>query len=292
MDSEPASAMTSILSPTPMAPPSSPPPSAKEPDLRVLLLGMVLLWPTAAALPTLLGVTPFLALPWTVAVGAAYMRWALYATPRARRAARRARFRVAPLGRTTLWVVLAAGAAVVLTESFYLAFARVVPEPPTEPDAVAAYARRSALHALTVIVSGVCVAPLMEELAMRGLVMGALERRYGAAPAIGLSALLFAVLHTSWHVMPTLFVAGVVLGVVAWAAGSVWASLIAHVAWNAFSLAERLWTGGEAPELAALSTGALAALFAAALLAWLLLVRQVRALSRDPRDRTPAGGLA
>jgi membrane protease YdiL (CAAX protease family) len=48
---------------------------------------------------------------------------------------------------------------------------------------------------LLVLISAVAVAPLMEEIAFRGLMLRAMMRRLGYWPAAGLSSLVFALLH-------------------------------------------------------------------------------------------------
>jgi sodium transport system permease protein len=68
---------------------------------------------------------------------------------------------------------------------------------------------------------------ICEEVFFRGLVMNGL-RSLGMAPAIGISALLFAAAHASvYRLLPTLLL-GIVLGYVAWKTGSILASMIVH----------------------------------------------------------------
>jgi hypothetical protein len=86
--------------------------------------------------------------------------------------------------------------------------------------------------ALTFAVVAV-VGPLLEEVLLRGVVLGAMARRVGAWPAIVASALAFALLHASlWSLLP-LTVLGVGLGWLATRSRSLWPAVIAHVLYNA-----------------------------------------------------------
>jgi membrane protease YdiL (CAAX protease family) len=76
-------------------------------------------------------------------------------------------------------------------------------------------------------------APVCEEVAFRGLLFGALEKR-GWAPwaSITGSAAAFALFHLEPARLPVLFVIGLVLGWVRWHTGSTRASIAAHMANN------------------------------------------------------------
>jgi len=74
--------------------------------------------------------------------------------------------------------------------------------------------------------------PLVEEALLRGVVLGALRRRFGAWPAIAVSAVAFALLHASvWSLLP-LTVLGVALGWLAVRSRSLWPAIAAHVLYN------------------------------------------------------------
>jgi membrane protease YdiL (CAAX protease family) len=77
------------------------------------------------------------------------------------------------------------------------------------------------------------VAPLVEELAFRGVVMPVLGVRWGMWPAIVGSALIYAAYHFSfWLFAPTL-VLGIALGWLAWTRRSLWPAILLHVLYNA-----------------------------------------------------------
>jgi membrane protease YdiL (CAAX protease family) len=87
------------------------------------------------------------------------------------------------------------------------------------------------------VVLFVLVGPFVEELLLRGVVLGALERRLGRWWGISLSALMFATLHgTLWQMLPMTFL-GLALGRIASGRRSLWPAVILHVAYNAVIIA-------------------------------------------------------
>jgi uncharacterized protein len=82
---------------------------------------------------------------------------------------------------------------------------------------------------------------LFEELVLRGYILGAIAREWGAAVAIGITSLLFGLLHlgnpgaSAWT-MAAVVVAGVLLGALRLVTGSLAAAWLAHLAIN--------WTQG------------------------------------------------
>lgn len=90
----------------------------------------------------------------------------------------------------------------------------------------------------------VLLGPLVEEAALRGVVLGALNNRFGAWPAITVSALVFSLLHaTAWSFLP-LTVLGLSLGWLAQRSRSLLPALAVHVAYNALFVASALYTAG------------------------------------------------
>lgn len=77
------------------------------------------------------------------------------------------------------------------------------------------------------IVAYAIVPPLVEEFAMRGVVMQPL-RKYGDRFAIVVSAILFAALHGNMVQIPFAFVAGLALGYFAIITESIWTSVAIH----------------------------------------------------------------
>lgn len=96
----------------------------------------------------------------------------------------------------------------------------------------------AALTVLTVAVIG----PALEELLLRGVVLGAVRRRLGDWPAVVITALVFAALHASvWSLLP-LTVLGIGLGWLATRSRTLWPSILAHVLYNGVLVAAALYT--------------------------------------------------
>jgi membrane protease YdiL (CAAX protease family)/NAD-dependent dihydropyrimidine dehydrogenase PreA subunit len=89
---------------------------------------------------------------------------------------------------------------------------------------------------LTVLVVAV-TGPLLEEVLLRGVVLGPIAARLGAWPAIVGCALAFALLHASlWSLLP-LTVLGVGLGWLAVRSRSLWPAVLAHMLYNGVLIA-------------------------------------------------------
>ena len=97
---------------------------------------------------------------------------------------------------------------------------------PHQPDQLA-------LGLLTVAV----LAPLTEEVYFRGIVLGWVRRHWGMAWAVGLSSLVFGVMHLKWLTQGgtggmvatmELVAMGLLLALVAVRTGSLWASVVTH----------------------------------------------------------------
>ena len=136
---------------------------------------------------------------------------------------------------------------------------------------------------------------IFEELLFRGFVLSAWESR-GTAFAIGVSAALFALLHSNLYGLPAYLLVGAVSGLVTFATDSVYTGIIYHTVYNAAAiLISYLLSGQEVAEgavtPAALLSMALTALFALALMALLLtsLLRRAQSAGIEaiPRIRRP-----
>ena len=85
----------------------------------------------------------------------------------------------------------------------------------------------------------VLFAPVFEECFFRGFVfVGLRASKVGAVGAIVLTALAWALLHLQYDVygMTTIFVLGIVFGIVRLKTGSLWSTLILHMAWNLIAI--------------------------------------------------------
>lgn len=130
-----------------------------------------------------------------------------------------------------------------------------------------------AWHRLLLALLASLLAPLCEEAAFRGYVERSLAQRLRPAGAIGLTALLFAVMHLDPVRFPALVILGCLFGWLSWRAGSIWAGVAAHVANNGIASLAAAASGGSGPEAPASALQALGLLAGGAawlaVLAWL-----------------------
>lgn len=92
------------------------------------------------------------------------------------------------------------------------------------------------LDALLLTLSAAVLAPLLEELIYRGLFLRALLRRMGAAPAVTISALVFAAVHLEPLLIPGLFLFGVLSAGLALRSGRLGPAWAMHVGFNVAGL--------------------------------------------------------
>jgi membrane protease YdiL (CAAX protease family) len=140
----------------------------------------------------------------------------------------------------------------------------------------------------------VALAPaFVEELLFRGYIQRRLLQRWSPWVAIGVSSLLFTVMHITPQAMAGVLPLAVWLGVLAWRTGSVWPGIACHAcvnsSWNVLNVGARL---GAWPDLTDLSPSVLAAggtLVLACFLAGAWLVTRPRAGRKDPGPGTKEG---
>jgi CAAX protease family protein len=104
------------------------------------------------------------------------------------------------------------------------------------PEAGVADAALSNADPTVLVVALVVVAPIAEELFFRGVVYNAWEREYGPTRALYGSAILFAVIHGSAFVIPSIFVLGLVLGQLFRTTRSLPATILLHAGFNAITV--------------------------------------------------------
>ena len=84
----------------------------------------------------------------------------------------------------------------------------------------------------------VCIiAPIVEEILMRGFILGGLRNSYGITIALLISAALFAVLHFNMVQTLSAFICGIILGILFIKTGSILSCIIAHSGYNIISFA-------------------------------------------------------
>jgi hypothetical protein len=89
---------------------------------------------------------------------------------------------------------------------------------------------------LLVLIVGIG-APIVEEIFYRGLLQRSLVRRYGTAPAVAITAVLFAAAHVQPLQFPALLVFGLVAGVLAVRSGRLGPAIAAHMVFNLSAVA-------------------------------------------------------
>ncbi len=107
-----------------------------------------------------------------------------------------------------------------------------------------------------------------EELLCRGLVQRGLELRIGAAAALPLSAVLFGAMHLEPIHGGVAMLLGLYLGMVAWLAGSIRASIFCHLVNNLVAVAATSWPGARGEPGWTLGAGPALALLVLGLVWW------------------------
>ena len=95
-----------------------------------------------------------------------------------------------------------------------------------------------------IVLSLVVIAPIVEEITIRGLVLGALLRRYSASTAVAFSAFAFACLHFSPYQFLGPLTIGLLFGWLRVRCRSLWPGLIGHVMFNAIVILPGLFPVG------------------------------------------------
>jgi len=107
-------------------------------------------------------------------------------------------------------------------------FSRIGPPPEIPPP-------RNTLDAVGYFVAIVILAPLCEEPVFRGFIMRA-WLRYGFAAGVLGSGVLFGLQHAQLSGALPLSVVGIMLGIIAFRAGSLWPGVVIHAIYNSVSL--------------------------------------------------------
>jgi membrane protease YdiL (CAAX protease family) len=118
-------------------------------------------------------------------------------------------------------------------------------------------------------ISGCVLAPVLEEMLFRGIILRSFLRRYSRTKAILLSSLLFGAAHMNLYQLATAFAIGIVAGWLYERCRSLWPCILLHAAYNGFvtfSYSAIVDAGGSAV------TG-IGVAFAAAIAGGLLLLR-------------------
>jgi membrane protease YdiL (CAAX protease family) len=199
---------------------------------------------------------------------------------------------------TWIWGLVAAALFAVAMEASIFTLFRLVPFPGEQfaPPALLEGMPAAALWFAAVaasIVAGIC-----EETGMRGYLQRPLEGPYRSAAAIAISTAVFAVIHLNqpWAstLMPCIVLAGVLLGVLAFASQSLIPGIIGHGAMDVFNFSYWWWSLiGQYDKRTIFETAVdvdfvlWVGTLVASLVLYLLVVRKLYAIRRGPR---PASG--
>lgn len=88
----------------------------------------------------------------------------------------------------------------------------------------------------SLMVLAVVVAPLVEEMLFRGILLPVLLKKVGLGTAVVISSILFAGIHQHLPSLAPLFVLSVVLSLLYVYSGSLWSSIILHAVFNGISI--------------------------------------------------------
>ncbi|MDP7341439.1 MAG: CPBP family glutamic-type intramembrane protease [Candidatus Thalassarchaeum sp.] len=114
---------------------------------------------------------------------------------------------------------------------------------PSVPETVY-YVDDSEYHLILVLsfVSMVIAAPVVEEILFRGYILDAIRKIHGDTVAVLGSAGLFGLLHLEPYVVGMAALGGVIYGWIRIKTGSLWPSIVSHMAWN-FLVFLYIWYG-------------------------------------------------
>jgi membrane protease YdiL (CAAX protease family) len=113
---------------------------------------------------------------------------------------------------------------------------RLLHWPPTIQQAVPLIKYALNANPLAVFMSVVVVAPIVEEILFRGLIYGALEKRFRVSGALVVSSILFALVHLQVVYFIPIFCLGLVLGWARWKANSLGLPIVLHILNNGLAL--------------------------------------------------------
>ena len=155
---------------------------------------------------------------------------------------RRERFRALKLPRAVwTWSLAAAMLFVVASQSSFVLTFRIIEFPAELFNQGLGFDDIPLWAAWMFIVMSALVAGICEEIGFRGYMQVPLEKRYGPGVAIAITSFMFLILHLNQAWAPPLllhlFALGTLFGILAYAAGSLIPSIIAHVVVDVFNFA-------------------------------------------------------
>ena len=79
------------------------------------------------------------------------------------------------------------------------------------------------------------IAPILEEVLMRGFLLDGLSTNYGKIVALLISAVLFSILHFNIAQIVPSFICGIILGLLYFYTDSIFSCILAHIGYNSIS---------------------------------------------------------
>lgn len=129
-------------------------------------------------------------------------------------------------------IALGVATQVVLLPLLYLVIAPLFDTDPGDSARQLIDAIAGPLDLALILLSVVVMAPLVEELFFRGLLLQSLARRFGDPVGIVVSSALFAAVHLEWVVMPGLFLFGLIAAVITRRTGRLGMAWFMHASFN------------------------------------------------------------
>jgi membrane protease YdiL (CAAX protease family) len=210
--------------------------------VRAIIIGFLVSSVGIAAWSACLTLIPA---PWSILpmIAGLWIYWKIFSGrrgPKAGMATRRENFRLINLSPAAWkWGLTAAVCFVVIVQlSFVLTF-RLLPFPAARFTADYKALDHLPLRvAFAIIVMSSVVAAICEETGFRGYLQVPLEKKYGPAIAIIITSLIFTLIHMShtWarQIIPHIFLASVLLGLLAYKTGSLIPGIIGHAILDIF----------------------------------------------------------
>ena len=210
--------------------------------IRAIVTGLVVSTIGALGWPVIAALVPG---PWSILVvsGLLWLYWKYFSGswwPRSTAEARRDRFRAVRLPASVWkWGLVAALLFVVVVQSSFVVTFRVIEYPVDRfTEEYAFDTLPLALAWLAILVSS-AVAGICEETGFRGYMQVPLEKRYGPVLAVAISSLVFVLVHLeqAWAapLLFHLFAMASLLGILAYASGSLIPSIIGHAVMDVFN---------------------------------------------------------
>ena len=165
---------------------------------------------------------------WAVLVATVLRETPAWGRPVADRLNLRFRWVDAPVG-----LVVGVATQLVVVPALYLPFRSLIDDDELSGPARDLLGGASGLGLVVIGVSVVVVAPIVEELFFRGLLLGAVQHRWGTAAAVVASSVVFGATHFQPLLLPALATAGGVFAVSAVRTGRLGTAIAVHGAFNA-----------------------------------------------------------